>query len=284
MSKIDLHEEMKINTCLSKEKKFTEEDFVKVLFSYLTNNGVYQVRESDLKRKLYFYYENPEFQELFQDICKARVSLNPEVDISEGLYHEKYFGGNIIWGSSHSDKLNLVYPFDIDLSDYEKKLSKTGLELMKRLAMELTLRNTIESRSTKELHIYGTDPNQIYFLTYGSYLGKDAGLELLSDGDVQYKRFLDQQTFGKCFFDSPCSNREKVQMEDALMTDVRLKNASYAIVRGIYDGKIQYANAYTNIVSEPELRQIQKIANTSFQKDEYLALKGEPFVRKLNLK
>lgn len=284
MSKIDLHEEMKINTCLSKEKKFTEEDFVRVLFSYLTNNGVYQVLESDLKRKLYFYYENPEFQELFQDICKARGSLNPEVDISEGLYHEKYFGGNIVWGSNHSDKLNLVYPFDIDLSDYEKKLSKNGLELMRRLAFELALRDEIESRSTKELHIYGTNPNQVYSLIYGKYLRKDAGLELLSDGDVQYKKFLVQKTFGEAFFDSPFSFREKIQMENALMADVFLKNASYAIVRGIYDGQIQYANAYTNIVSEQELRKIRKIANTSFQKDEYLALKGEPFVRKLNLK
>lgn len=200
MNKIDLHEDMKKNTCLSKEQRFTEDNFVRLLLSYLTKNGVYQVRESDLKRKLYYYYKNPEFQELFQDICKARGTLNPEVDISDGLYHEKYFGGNIVWGSNHSDKLNLVYPFDVDLSSCEKKLSKTGLELMKRLVLELTLKNVIESRSTKELHIYGTDPNQVYSLTYGTYLGKDAELELLSDGIVQYKKFLDQKTYGRCFF------------------------------------------------------------------------------------
>ena len=59
MSKIDLHEDMKKNTCLSKEQRFTEDNFVRLLLSYLTKNGVYQVRESDLKRKLYYYYKNP---------------------------------------------------------------------------------------------------------------------------------------------------------------------------------------------------------------------------------
>ena len=281
MNKIDLHEDMKKNSCLSKEKRFTEDNFVRLLLSYLTRNGVYQVRESDLQRKLYYY---PEFQELFQDICQAKGTLYSEVDISDGLYHEKYFGGNIDWSFNHADKLNLMYPFDLDLSACEKKLSKNGLELMKRLAWELALSNNIESRSTKELHIYGADPNQAYFLTYSKLLGKDAGLELLSDGDVQYKNFLDQQTFGTRFFDSPFSFQEKIQMENALMAMVFLKNASYAIVRGMYDGRIQYANVYTKLVSEPELRHMQKIANTSFHQDEYLALKGEPFVRKLNLK
>ena len=284
MNKIDLYESMKKNTCLSKERRFTEEDFVRLLIFYLTQNGVYQVRESDLKRKLYYYYINPQFQELFQDICKARGTSNPEVDISDGLNHEKYFGGNIVWSSYYSDKLCLVTPCNIDLSSYERKLSENGFELMKRLVLELALRENIESHSIKKLHIYGTDPNQSYCLTFGVYLEKNASLELVSDGIVQYKKFLDQKTYGRCFFDSPCSDHEKVQMENALMAEVLLKNASYALVRGIFDEQIQYANVYTNLVSETKLRQIQKIANTSFKKDEYLALRGEPFVRRLTLK
>ena len=101
--------------------------------------------------------------------------------------------------NKYKNKENIINISNNNYGEYEKKLSKNGLELMRRLAFELALRDEIESRSTKELHIYGTNPNQVYSLIYGKYLRKDAGLELLSDGDVQYKKFLDNKCNNKSF-------------------------------------------------------------------------------------
>ena len=271
MTNNDLGGKMKKDTCFSEEKRFTENDFVKLLFWLLIKNGVYQVSESDLKKKLYYYFVNPEFAEIFQDIHKN--PLKDEVDISEGLNQEKYFRGNVVWSSKCKDILYLMYPMNMDLTVYDKKLSENGLFLMQRLAYEFALRYNIESRSDTALHIYGTNPNRCYSLFSGTCMGSETSLELLSDGVVQYKNFLNKDL-----------TLEKTKLQDALMADVFLENASFAILREIYDGVIQSANVYTNILSEQELRKIRRFANTVYESNEHLALKGEPFVRKLELK
>lgn len=260
------------------EKKFTEIDFVKLLFWLLIKNGIYQVHEMDLKRKLYYFLENPEFKELFQDVHKSSDPSVFEADISKGLIHEKYTTGNVLWDSKHPEILYLMYPMNMDLSLYEKKLSKNGFILMKRLAYELTLQRNIEFNSEHELHLYSTNPNQFYTLPYGMLEGRNVSLELISDGDVEYKNFLSQ----KDLYESPFYQQKLIQ--DALMAEVSLKNSSYAILREIRDQQIQFANVYTHILSDYKLRKIRRYANTLYESNEHLALKGEPFVRKLELK
>ena len=78
---------------------FTEHDFVAILLSLLCKNGVYQISEQQLAKKLYYYYKNEDYKELFQEICLTRGSLDNQVDIHDGLYQEKFFSGNIFWDS-----------------------------------------------------------------------------------------------------------------------------------------------------------------------------------------
>ncbi len=222
--------------------------------------------------------------EIFQDICLSRSSFSHEVNIDDGLYRKKYFGGNVLWNSNNSNKLFLMYPLDINTAIYEKKLGCENFGLMNQMVFELVLRNYIESKSWKKLLIYGSNPLSKYTLLQGEAYENQVGLELISDGIVKSKRFLDQNTFGNCFFDSPYSLDEKMQIQDSLMADVFVENASYAILRGMANQEVQHARVWTNILDENKLRQICEIANTSYNSSENLAMKGEPFVRKIRLK
>ena len=93
------------------DPKFTEFQFTRALLTLLNKNGVSQINSDKLMQKLYYYYQKPEFRELFKDIVLARNSL--AVDISDSLYREKFFGRNIWWDNLDGNILNLVYD-DLD--------------------------------------------------------------------------------------------------------------------------------------------------------------------------
>ena len=267
--------------------EFSEYEFVELLFCLLVKNGVSYIDVNDLKKKLYFYYKNHYYREIFQNIFLSKGSFSGEVNINEGLNYELYRKNVLLY--SNENKLFLAYPMsrvDWELFYYEKELGEEYFKLMNQMALELVLRYNIESKSAKKLLIYGAAPRAIYTLVQGKHFfeGDIVGLELISDGIVKSKRFLDQKTFGNCFFDSPYFLDEKMQIQDPLMADVFVENASYAILRGMANQEVQHARVWTNILDENKLRQICEIANTSYYSSENLAMKGEPFVRKIRLK
>lgn len=126
------------------EKQFTEHDFVALLLPLLCQNGIYRIDEENLEEKLYYYYENKEFEELFQEIVPVRGVNEMKLNLYDGLYREKYFSGNIWFEQLHSNVLNLTYDKDIDLSRYEHYLSEDGKLKIRQMAKELATRYKAE--------------------------------------------------------------------------------------------------------------------------------------------
>ena len=54
--------------------------------------------KNNLQKKLYYYYKNNDYKELFQDIILTKGALDNQVDIHDGIYREKFFSGNIFFG------------------------------------------------------------------------------------------------------------------------------------------------------------------------------------------
>lgn len=52
-------------------------------------------------KKLYYYYKNNDYEELFRDITLTRGSLDNQVDIYDGLFREKFFS----WDSMRGEPL-----------------------------------------------------------------------------------------------------------------------------------------------------------------------------------
>ena len=74
---------------------FTEYEFVAILLPLLCKNGIYQISEEQLAKKLYYYYKNDNYKELFQEIGLTKGAIDNQVDIHDGLYREKIFSGSI---------------------------------------------------------------------------------------------------------------------------------------------------------------------------------------------
>lgn len=269
---------------LFKKKNFTEHDFVGLLLPLLCKNGVRKINEDELRKKLYYYYQNPKFKELFIDICLSRGTLDKEIDIHNGLYQEKFFGRNVIWDSMNPNVLHLHYGRDIDLSRYESELSENGILLMHKMAEELGIRNKIELDSKNKMIIYGCDPNNSYTLIRGKYRGNILSWELLTDGEIKNITYPNPKELEHCFFDSPDSPKNKVQLEQNLIASVSLENASYAVMQGLSNGKIQHSKVFTNLTDFEQLSQISDIANTEYMVDDNILTKDEPYVRRLVLK
>lgn len=278
MKKLDQNTENNI-----KSKNFTERDFVGLFLRLLCKNGVYKIDEEELNRKLFYYYNDPKFNELFQDVCKKRGTLYPEVDIYAGMYFEKCFG-NITWNITKPNLLFLHYKKDADLSLYEDKLSDQGKLLMYKMAEEISTKDKIESQSKHKINIYNCNPNEFYILTHGQYKNNVIGWNLLTDGDINAINCLDTKELNYCFFDSPLYPNQKIQCNQNSIVSVNLKNASYAVMQGLCDSKIQHLRVFTCLTSLEQLSQVSSIANTEYKTSDNLLIKDEPYIRKLILK
>ena len=262
---------------------FTEHDFVAILLPLLCKNGVYQIDEYQLTKKLYYYYENKEYKELFQEICLTRGSLDHQVDIHDGLYREKFFSGNIFWDSMRGETLNLSYDSNIDLSHYEQNLSEDGKRKIRRMAEELSIQKKIEQQSKHPLYIYGVNPNQTYTLVYGNSLTALLSFELITDGDISFIQYSETKGDGHCYYESPMYPNEYGTLKDNKVANVVLKNASFAIKQGLCDDEIRYSIVHTEIIDPEVLGKIMNMANQKYDSDG-LVLTEKPYVRKLTLK
>ena len=279
-----LDEDTKVYLEMFKNKNFTEQDFVSFLLPLLCKNGAHKINEDELIKKLYYYYANPRFRELFTDICPSRGTLDKEVDIHNGLYREKYFSGCIIWDSMNSNVLHLHYDRNIDLSKYESMLSENGIMLMHEMAQDLATRNKTESYSRHKMVIYGCDPNKEYTLVRGQHGTNTLSWELLTDGNIKTITYPNPEELKHCFFDSPLSPNYKVQLGQNVITSACLENASYAVMQGLCDREIKYLEVFTNLSDFEQLSKISDIANAVHTEEDNLLTEEEPYVRKLVLK
>lgn len=266
------------------DKKFTEYDFVSTLLPLLFQNGVYQIDERELEEKLFYYYKNPNFRELFQDICIENLPSHKSVCLYDGFYREKYFGNGIRFDQLHSDILTLAYPENTSLSLQEQALSEDGKLKMKQMAHELAIRYKIEQNSKLKLRIFGVNPNCHYQLVHGKHHSSLLSFELITDGDILTINHQDTRGIEHYYYESPVSPNEAVQLEDNKAIYVSLKNATYAIMQGLCDGKIRYCNVNTQILDEKKLKEIANFANQKYEKNEYALTEEALYVRKLILK
>ncbi len=56
MTKLDNNAKQKLE--LFQEPTFTEHEFVAILLPLLCKNGIHQINEQELSKKLYYYYKN----------------------------------------------------------------------------------------------------------------------------------------------------------------------------------------------------------------------------------
>lgn len=264
--------------------KFTEHDFVAILLPLLCKNGVYQISEQQLAKKLYYYYKNNSYKELFQEIVLTKGSLDNQVDIHEGLFREKFFSGSIFWDSMRGEPLNLRYDPNIDLSYYEQNLSDDGKIKIRKIAEELSIRKKIEQQSKQPLYIYGVNPNQTYTLVHGKSLIDLLSFELITDGDISFMQYSETNGDGHCHYESPMYPNEYRTLKDNKVANIVLKNASFAIKQGLCNDEIRYSVVNTEIIDPEILEKIMNIANKKYDSDDFALTEQKPYVRKLVLK
>lgn len=264
------------------ERQFTEHDFVATLLALLCQNGVTTLNEKELEKKLFCYYKNSEFSELFQDIVPKKGTIDMEVNLYEGLYQEKFFTSNVMFEQRNSDDLYLAYKKDIDLSRYMCTLSEDGKLKLRQLANELAIRYKIERSSQHKLNIYAYNPNCHYLLVNGKKDRSKLSFELITDGEIEFIEY----NKGKedVFYENPYKMDSATRLTDNEVVYLILRDASYAIKQGLYNGEIRYCNVNTEILDEEKLKQISDIANREYTSDEYAITDEAPYVRKLSLK
>ncbi len=264
--------------------KFIEDDFLSLLLPLLFQNGIIKINEKELERKLFYYAKNPNFRELFQDICINNLPNLKTVDLADAFYRQKYFGNGIWLKQTDNDNLYLSYRNDIDLSKYEQCLSEDGRLKIKHMTQELAIRYKFEQTSKVKLNIYGVDPNCQYYLVHGKYYSHLLSYELITDGDILTTNYSYTKGTLSYYYESPRNLNEKVRLENNTVLYLKLKNATYAIKRGLCDEDICYCNVNTQILDESKLNEIVNLANSKFKKFDYVYKKRAPYVRKLILK
>lgn len=242
------------------EPKFTSGRFVSMLLSGLYQNGVYEINEKELSKKLFYYYQNPNYKELFQDITKERNANR--VDIYEAMYNEKYMSGHIWWTSNDSERLHLDYGEGLDSSYYEKYLSENGIKIMKEMIEELATSMKLEKDCCIPLQIYKTSPNQNYHLVRGVRpfpLEGELCQLLITDGNIK-SDLKQEKKDSNIHYANPIEDDCWVTLKSCITRDIEVENANYVAIQGIKHGNIKKLTIYTEIVDFDKLNQIKKIS------------------------
>lgn len=264
------------------EKEFEEHDFVAILLPLLFQNGIYKIKEKELEKKLYFYYQKPEFKELFRNIFPTKNFDEKSINLSDGFYREKYFGCNVIFEQCHSDILHLNYDIDHDFSFYEQLLSSSAKTKIRQLAQELGIRNNIEKNSKVKLNIYGVNPNNKYLLVSGEYYFKPVEFELITDGTVSsVEPGIGNEDY---FYKSPLNEDSLIQIKKPKVVYLSLENATYTIIRGKSANNVCYCDVNTEILDTDKLKKISEIANENSILEDSILSEEKPFVKRLILK
>lgn len=112
-------------------------EFINLLLRYLYDNGVTEIKEEELSKKLYVYYEEPKYNKIFAAIVKAKNE--EKVDICDAIYIQKYFTGCVWWTINFEDILQLNYGEDSYTTKYEEKYNKDIILLLRELANNLSV-------------------------------------------------------------------------------------------------------------------------------------------------
>ncbi len=260
---------------------FTENDFISMFIPLLCENGITRLNETELKKKLYYYYLKEEYKELFQDIVpfQERGASDRMLNIENGLYHYKTFGGSVIWDSMHPEDLWLRKERKLDLSFYRQYLTEEGIQKLYQMAQEFGVRYQAEFYSKKPFNIYANDPNHFYYLCVGKYYNNEYSWQLITDGNIK-KIEVEQFPQGHFYYEDPTRPNSEIQLKDATSATVEIENASYVLMQGSENENIRRLKAYTNLI---DLELLDQIA--SIDKNKCSIMIGEkPYVKKYTLR
>jgi hypothetical protein len=270
MGKTKLDKETKQCSKLFYESTLTENEFVGLLLPYLGKRGIRTITEEELSKKLFPYYLDENYNILFTDIVKA--SYGDKVDITNGMYNEKYFSRDIMWTSNNPAVLHLLYKSNDDMQEYEKDFKPEIIALLNSIADDLGVRNKIE---TSRLNIYGYDPNKNYSILEARHFGSYE-LELITDGNIQL--ISDCAIKPRIFYPDPSGYSECRTYEEGIYRNITIENASYAITQGTYNGEIKKVEVFTKVSELEKLRKISEMASSIHNDDESLLVSDRPYV------
>ncbi len=260
---------------------FTENNFVSMLIPLLRENGIVKLNETELKKKLYYYYLKEEYKELFQDIVpfQEKGASDRMLNIENGLYNYKTFGGSVTWDVLKPENLILTKDGNLDLSFYRKYLTEDGIKRIYQMAQEFGIRYKAEYYSKKPFNIYADNPNHFYHLCTGKYHNNEYSWQLITDGDIK-KIEVEQYPQGHFYYEDPTRPNSEIQLKDAISASVEIENANYVLMQGSKNENVKRLKAYTNLIDLDLLKQI-----ASIDTDECSTIIGEkPYVRKYILK
>ena len=238
---------------MEKETKFNEKDFTNLLLSLLCKNGIYKVNEEDLTKKLFYYYKNKEYRELFQDIKTTKKHIN----ITSGLYLEQTHTNNIIINPNESENIYLNYNININLEDYKDKLSNEALISILKIAKNVAISIKLENYSDNKLNIYHTNPNNTYTLINGIYKNKNIKTTIITDGKTKIINKIKLE------------NYKRNNKTSSIIDQIQIKNATFTIIQNIENNKIKNITIYTKLEKFNDLKEISDIDNNKNKKKLY---------------
>lgn len=260
---------------------FTENDFISMLIPLLSKNGIMRLNETELKKKLYYYYLKNEYRELFQDIVpyQEKGASDRMLNVENGIYHYKTFSNNVVWDSMNPENLILIPERNLDLSFYKQYLTKDGIKKMYQMAEEFGIRYKAEFYSKKLFNIYANNPNHFYHLCTGTYHSNEYSWQLITDGTIkQMDRIKFQQEH--FYYENPTRPHSEIQLRNAISATVEIENANYVLMQGLENEHIKKLKAYTNLI---DLEKLKQIANIDSNNCETL-INEKPYIRKYILK
>lgn len=260
---------------------FTENDFVSILIPLLRKNGIIRLNETELKKKLYYYYLKEEYKELFQDIIpfKEKGASDRMLNIEKGLYHYKIFGGNVIWDSMHPEDLILTKERNLDLSCYKHSLTEERIQRLYQMAQEFGVRYKVEFYSKRPFNIYADNPNHVYYLCVGNYYDNEYSWQLITDGNIKNIN-IEQFPQGHFYYEDPTRPNLEIQLNNEKSATVEIEDASYVLLQGSENENIRRLKAYTNVI---DLDTLAQIANIDTDKC-ITMIDKKPYVKKYPLK
>lgn len=264
------------------EKKFTEYDFLGTLLRLLSQEGVMKINEFELERKLFPYYRSQEYRELFQDVSCSREDFGEKLDLNNAFYREKYFGSSVWYTTCNSVELYLIVDAIEDLPYFEKSLSDDGKRKIRKLAYELGVQYAAEKSATMPLYIYKSNPNRNYFLPSGEYGRSHYSFEMLTDGEILGLEQIDTRNMEHIFYPSSYSINERVQLTNLKEICFEIKNASFALKKGLCNHKLCYSVLNTQMMDKNTLLKLVLLANDVGYESNNIP--EESFVRKVTLK
>lgn len=239
--------------------KFSEKDFISLLFHLLYQKGITALDENKLKKKLYYYKYEDLTNEIFQDIVSSCVSLDNEVNINQGLYFEKFFGGHINLIQADGT-LTLDYHDDLEkISALMAKLSEEGQKQMLFLASSLSKRIKLEN-SYPNIDFYYTLASRMYHVYEG--ISKRT---LITDGKINSVKEVAKDKI------------KGIDIKTVKALEVLVSDASFVILQDQIAAEVTKATIYTKENDEIKLKMMSKEA---LKKNE----NEEQWVRKLTLK